>query len=147
MMKTTIMKTLVKITPILNRAGIHPVCSTVRMLNGRLQPPRKRTVMRKLTVITCRYSPRKNMPNFIAEYSVWNPPTSSCSASARSNGRRFVSAKALMRKIKQPIGWTNIPQAGIGPRPLRACQDIISPRSSDRASMIIPRTERPSGIS
>ena len=58
----------------------------------------------KLTVMMCRYSPRKNMPNFIAEYSVWNPPTSSCSDSGRSNGNRFVSANPLMRNSRNPSG-------------------------------------------
>jgi hypothetical protein len=37
------------------------------------------------------YSPRKNMANFSEEYSVWKPPVSSPSPSARSNGRRLVS--------------------------------------------------------
>ena len=38
------------------------------------------------------YSARKKSANFMAEYSVWYPATSSVSASGRSNGRRFVSA-------------------------------------------------------
>ena len=33
------------------------------------------------------------------EYSVWNPATSSVSASARSNGGRFVSASPAIRKM------------------------------------------------
>ena len=37
------------------------------------------------------YSARKNQANFIEEYSVWKPPTSSPSASGRSNGSRLVS--------------------------------------------------------
>ena len=37
------------------------------------------------------YSARKNIANLNDEYSVWNPPTSSDSASARSNGARLVS--------------------------------------------------------
>ena len=32
----------------------------------------------------------------MAEYSVWKPPTSSCSASTRSNGGRLSSAVAAM---------------------------------------------------
>ena len=35
------------------------------------------------------YSPSKNIANGMPEYSVWNPATSSDSASARSNGGRF----------------------------------------------------------
>ena len=37
------------------------------------------------------YSARKNSANFSDEYSVWKPPTSSDSASGRSNGARLVS--------------------------------------------------------
>ena len=43
------------------------------------------------TVTMLTYSARKNSANFSDEYSVWNPPTSSDSASGRSNGARFVS--------------------------------------------------------
>ncbi len=43
-------------------------------------------------------SARKNRAKRIEEYSVWNPPTSSCSASTRSNGGRLASAVAAMRK-------------------------------------------------
>jgi hypothetical protein len=42
------------------------------------------------------YSARKNSANLIDEYSVWNPPTSSDSASARSKGARFVSPTMQM---------------------------------------------------
>ena len=42
-------------------------------------------------------SARKNSANRIEEYSVWKPPTSSCSASTRSNGGRFSSAVAAIR--------------------------------------------------
>ena len=45
------------------------------------------------------YSPSMKNANRIPEYSVWNPATSSDSASARSNGGRFVSASAQMKKI------------------------------------------------
>ena len=43
------------------------------------------------TLIRLMYSARKNSPNRIEEYSVLKPPTSSPSASARSNGARLVS--------------------------------------------------------
>ena len=81
------------------------------------------------------------MPNFIAEYSVWNPPTSSCSDSGRSNGRRLVSAKALTRKSRKPSGCTTTPQTW------RSCQLTIVFRSSEPASRTIPRIDIPSGIS
>src|SRR5690625_1122655 len=45
------------------------------------------------------YSARKNIANFIAEYSVMNPETSSPSASGGSNGARFVSPIIEITKI------------------------------------------------
>ena len=81
------------------------------------------------------------MPNFIAEYSVWKPPISSCSDSGRSNGSRLVSAKALTRKIRKPSGEATIPQT------CRSCQLMMSFRSSEPAIRTMPRIDRPSGIS
>ena len=49
------------------------------------------------------YSPMKNIANFIEEYSVWYPPTSSVSHSGRSKGMRFVSAKIEMVKIRKAM--------------------------------------------
>ena len=46
-----------------------PTLSTSAMY-GKCQPPRNSTEHKKLTVKTCVYSPRKNIPNFNAEYSV-----------------------------------------------------------------------------
>ncbi len=43
------------------------------------------------TVTMLTYSARKNSANFSEEYSVWKPPVSSPSPSARSNGSRLVS--------------------------------------------------------
>jgi len=48
---------------------------------------------KRAAVIMCAYSARKNNANFIALYSVWYPPTSSCSASLRSNGVRRLRKK------------------------------------------------------
>ena len=46
-------------------------------------------------------SARKNSPKRMDEYSVWKPPTSSCSASVRSKGGRVSSAvMAIMKKMK-----------------------------------------------
>ena len=46
-------------------------------------------------------SARKNRAKRMDEYSVWKPPTSSCSASVRSKGGRFSSAvMAIMKKMK-----------------------------------------------
>src|SRR3978361_1830656 len=59
--------------------------------HGARHPPRNSVVARALTVTMLMYSARKNSANFIEEYSVWKPPTSSDSASGRSKGARFVS--------------------------------------------------------
>ena len=64
---------------------------------GPRQPPRNRVTPIAATVTVATYSPRKNIANVMPEYSVWKPATSSDSASARSNGGRFVSAIAQIR--------------------------------------------------
>src|ERR1043166_571452 len=66
---------------------------------GPCQPPKNSVTAIELMTIMFMYSPRKNSAHFIDEYSVWKPATSSPSASGRSNGARFVSANAVMRKI------------------------------------------------
>src|SRR6266704_1218451 len=62
--------------------------------HGARQPPKKSVTDSAETVTMLMYSARKNSANFSDEYSVWKPPTSSDSASGRSNGARFVSATA-----------------------------------------------------
>jgi hypothetical protein len=47
------------------------------------------------------YSARKKSANPILAYSTLNPDTSSDSASGKSNGARFVSAKIDTRNIKK----------------------------------------------
>src|ERR1019366_4477071 len=59
--------------------------------HGARQPPRNSVVMSADTVTMLMYSARKNSANFNEVYSVWNPPTSSPSASGRSNGALLVS--------------------------------------------------------
>src|SRR5262245_30034634 len=46
------------------------------------------------------YSARKKYDQRMPLYSVWNPATSSLSASARSNGARLQLAVAVMKKMK-----------------------------------------------
>ena len=53
------------------------------------------------TVTMLAYSAMKNAANFMLLYSVWNPATSSFSASGRSNGTRLVSANPAIRKIDE----------------------------------------------
>ena len=55
--------------------------------------------MMALIVIVFMNSARKNSAKRMLEYSVLNPPTSSCSASTRSNGGRLSSAVAAMMKM------------------------------------------------
>jgi len=64
---------------------------------GPCQPPNQRVAMIADTTVTSPYSARKNTPQRIPEYSVRKPATSSDSASGRSNGLRFVSARAAMK--------------------------------------------------
>src|SRR3954447_15809527 len=69
-------------------------------------PPRNNVTAIAHMVMRFMNSARKKIANRMPVYSVWNPPTSSCSASTRSNGGWFVSAIAAMTKI------TNAPMAG-----------------------------------
>ena len=60
-------------------------------------------------VITFMNSARKNRAKRSELYSVWNPPTSSCSASTKSNGGRFnsaVPATKNTRKGTTPVAST-----------------------------------------
>ena len=70
----------------------------LRFRNGSVPPPRNRVVAIAETVTMLTYSARKNSANFSDEYSVWNPPTSSDSASGRSNGARLVSPTIAITK-------------------------------------------------
>ena len=57
--------------------------------------------MRQQLTSMAEYSASMKKANFIAEYSVWYPATSSDSASGRSNGVRLFSAFMATRKMKQ----------------------------------------------
>ena len=78
------------------------------------------------TVTMLTYSARKNSANFSDEYSVWNPPTSSDSASGRSNGARLVSPT---------IAMTNTTKLGTSSQPNQpvACAPTMSAVDSDPA--------------
>jgi len=64
------------------------------------QPPMKINTVSMLIAIMEPYSAKKNKAKPILEYSTLNPETSSDSASGRSNGARFVSAKIDTKNIK-----------------------------------------------
>ena len=67
--------------------------------------------MMALIVIVFMNSARKNRAKRKLEYSVLNPPTSSCSASTRSNGGRLSSAVAAMTNIdeRHEAGGDDVP--------------------------------------
>src|SRR5690242_15786794 len=94
------MKTNSRISTLVSHhsSGHQPVLSTPWSIsvNGQVirQPPRNSVVQTADTVIMLMYSARKNIANLNDEYSVWKPPTSSDSASGRSNGARLVSPTA-----------------------------------------------------
>jgi hypothetical protein len=64
------------------------------------QPPKKTNVASMLIAIIDPYSAKKNKAKPMLEYSTLNPDTSSLSASGRSNGALFVSAKIETKNIK-----------------------------------------------
>src|ERR1700722_18934951 len=65
------------------------------------QPPRNKSVATQQTATMWAYSAIKNDANFMLLYSVWKPATSSFSASGKSKGTRFVSAKAETMNTKK----------------------------------------------
>jgi len=67
--------------------------------SGITYPPKNRIAVSELISTIDAYSARKKKTKMIAECSVKNPATSSDSASGRSNGVRFVSASAEIKKI------------------------------------------------
>ena len=71
----------------------HPESAPSISENGRgaCQPPRNRVAASAETVVMLTYSASMNIAKRSEEYSVWNPPTSSPSASGRSKGARLVS--------------------------------------------------------
>src|SRR5256885_6455816 len=89
------------------------------------QPPKNIMVARAETVTMFAYSASMNMANFSELYSVCQPATSSCSDSARSNGRRFVSAIALTTYMRNATGCTKMFQRGMKPSHVCCC-DITS---------------------
>src|SRR5690625_3054276 len=65
--------------------------------HGACQPPKNMVVANAETVTMLTYSASMNMANANEEYSVWNPPTNSPSASGRSKGARLVSPTIAVR--------------------------------------------------
>src|SRR5690606_32773573 len=61
--------------------------------NGGNQPPKNSNAEKILINRILAYSPKKNKAKVIPEYSTLYPATNSASASGKSKGARFVSAK------------------------------------------------------
>src|SRR5829696_5100102 len=83
---------------------------TAEIGQGAIQPPRNSVVATAERVTMLTYSARKNSANFSDEYSVWKPPTSSDSASGRSNGARLVSPTIDTAKIRKLTGSSQMYQ-------------------------------------
>src|SRR3954451_9631623 len=83
-------------------------------------PPRNSSVATEVIVTMFAYSAIKKAAKLIELYSVWNPATSSFSASGKSNGIRLVSANAaIMNTTKEMIcgkGAMNTVQDGRKPK-------------------------------
>src|SRR6478609_11248752 len=70
-----------------------------QILIGDSQPPKNRMLIMAQSMITFIYSARKNSRNGPEEYSTKKPATNSLSASKRSKGGRWVSAREETKKI------------------------------------------------
>src|SRR5262245_53466465 len=81
--------------------------SAATLGNGLSHPPKNSVVTTDETTIMFAYSARKNSAKRIPLYSVWKPPVSSCSASGRSKGARFVSARPPINTMTNAIGCAN----------------------------------------
>src|SRR6476660_6403264 len=111
--------------------------------NGAFQPPKNRVTVSAEMMNTLTYSAKKKKPKRMPEYSVAKPATISESASVRSNGVRFASAVAAMKKISAPSGCWKTYQFVNQPAWLSAILfRLIVLVSNDTAT-----TDRVSGIS
>src|SRR6201985_3214503 len=70
--------------------------------NGSSQPPRNIVTAIPETTNMFMYSANRYATNGVPPYSVKYPPTSSASASTRSNGARLVSANDAVMKMRKP---------------------------------------------
>ena len=68
--------------------------------NGGNHPPKNKITVNEHIKIMLLYSARKKSAKLIAEYSTLYPETNSASASGKSKGCLFVSAKAQIKKIR-----------------------------------------------
>ena len=94
-------------------------------------------------------SARKNRANRIEEYSVWKPPTSSCSASTRSKGGWLSSAvPAIMKTMNGTMPVTMMFQFGrMSFQPEPAWSITMSWVESEPVCSTTAATARPSAAS
>ena len=81
------------------------------MARGPFHPPRNSVVVNAQTVTILAYSAMKNIAYFMLEYSVQKPDTSSVSASGKSKGTRFISAKVQTKNTKAAKGCLKMYQS------------------------------------
>src|ERR1051326_2751611 len=105
------------------------------MLNGGSQPPRNRMLISPHSMMMFIYSARKNIRNGVEEYSTKKPATSSLSASSRSKGGRWVSARDETKKITS-IGNSSVNtfQWAKARMPGAACDATMADRFSEPAN-------------
>lgn len=84
---------------ILTEKNVEPI--KMLLVTMKFQPPINKITVIALIKIIALYSAKKNNAKPMLEYSTLKPLTSSLSASGRSNGARFVSAKTLIINMKK----------------------------------------------
>src|SRR3954466_9365524 len=92
---------------------------------GALQDPKNRVTISAEMMNTFTYSAKNRKPKRIPEYSVAKPATISESASVRSNGVRFASAVAAMKKIRKPSGCRKMNQS-VNQPPVICCKPVAA---------------------
>src|SRR5438270_395088 len=108
--------------------------------NGGSQPPMNRIVHIAHMVAIATYSPSMNIMYGVEPYSTMKPATSSDSASTRSNGGRFVSAKAEMKKMMN-IGNSGSQYQPSNPKRVFCASTISVMRSDPTQSSTVMMTK------
>src|SRR3954447_16053691 len=117
--------------------------------SGPLGPPRNSVTVTADIVMMFMNSARKKIAKRMPEYSVTKPPTSSCSASTRSNGGGVLSSRAAMTKITNGISTGGIRNQCRHSElsPVQLCWSTISPVDRVPAWMSAARIPRPNAAS
>lgn len=108
--------------------------------NWEVQPPKKKILIKVDINRIFEYSAIKNKAKPVDEYSTLYPETNSASASGRSNGARFVSASAEIKKM------TNVGNSGIQYQ-IVDCFKMIVSKSKDSLHKMIVINNNPNEIS